>query len=319
MGIDFTRLAISVLNLISLILGGISLALVFKLGKRSSVPYLSSLTLFLFFGLISGFFDWIAYNWVYLLIPDLSSASLDRVYHIFWDLIGYPAAFLTLFFLFATICQMLNINFNRIRKILVLFFIAVVSSLSYISFYFRIQETNNWLSRYVWALFFEVLPFIQLTFLAYAYYRCTKLKSCEKWMSNFILILFFCYTIWHLLSQSPIDLGAWKLMIILPYFMILFLPTVYLYKNLQLKIPEGSESNNFGTKSIFNNNELNFTERENELILLLLEGKSNQEISEELFVSLQTVKNYVSKIYKKAGIKNRVELVNLVREYPKNH
>jgi DNA-binding NarL/FixJ family response regulator len=33
----------------------------------------------------------------------------------------------------------------------------------------------------------------------------------------------------------------------------------------------------------------------------------------ELFLSLQTVKNHVSRIYGKMGVRNRIELVNKIR------
>ena len=42
-------------------------------------------------------------------------------------------------------------------------------------------------------------------------------------------------------------------------------------------------------------------------------GKSNKEISDKLFISLQTVKDHVHNIFVKAGIKNRVQLSNLVK------
>lgn len=56
------------------------------------------------------------------------------------------------------------------------------------------------------------------------------------------------------------------------------------------------------------------TPREEEIIGLICEGKSNQEISETLFISLQTVKDHTHRIYTKTGVKNRVQLSNLVRK-----
>ena len=50
--------------------------------------------------------------------------------------------------------------------------------------------------------------------------------------------------------------------------------------------------------------------REREVVRLLLEGKSNRQMEEALFISLQTVKNYVSRIYKKLGVTTRLELMN---------
>ena len=56
------------------------------------------------------------------------------------------------------------------------------------------------------------------------------------------------------------------------------------------------------------------TGREKEIILALAEGKSNQEIGDAFFISRRTVKNHIYNIYKKLEIKNRVELINLLRK-----
>jgi len=56
------------------------------------------------------------------------------------------------------------------------------------------------------------------------------------------------------------------------------------------------------------------TPREREIIELICRGKRNKEIADELFISLQTVKDHNYRIYKKLGVKNRVQLVNLARD-----
>jgi len=53
------------------------------------------------------------------------------------------------------------------------------------------------------------------------------------------------------------------------------------------------------------------THREREVIELICQGKSNQEIADALFISLQTVKDHNYNIYQKTGVKNRVGLVKL--------
>ena len=53
--------------------------------------------------------------------------------------------------------------------------------------------------------------------------------------------------------------------------------------------------------------------RETDIIELICKGQTNQEISDSLFISLQTVKDHVHRIYTKTGIKNRVQLINLIR------
>jgi DNA-binding CsgD family transcriptional regulator len=60
------------------------------------------------------------------------------------------------------------------------------------------------------------------------------------------------------------------------------------------------------------------SKREQEIILLICEGKSNKEIEDDLFISLQTVKDHIYRIYQKTGAKNRVQLTNLFRHASKN-
>ncbi len=53
------------------------------------------------------------------------------------------------------------------------------------------------------------------------------------------------------------------------------------------------------------------TKREQEIVRLICEGKSNREIKDQLFISLQSVKDHIYRIYKKTAAKNRVQLANL--------
>jgi len=55
------------------------------------------------------------------------------------------------------------------------------------------------------------------------------------------------------------------------------------------------------------------TDREKDIILLVIRGKSNKEIGKTLFISPKTVKNTIYKIYKKIGINNRIQLTNIIQ------
>ncbi|UJF34546.1 response regulator [Paenibacillus hexagrammi] len=50
------------------------------------------------------------------------------------------------------------------------------------------------------------------------------------------------------------------------------------------------------------------TAREKEVLLLIAEGKSNKEISEELFISIKTVKTHVSNLLMKCELEDRTQL-----------
>ena len=59
--------------------------------------------------------------------------------------------------------------------------------------------------------------------------------------------------------------------------------------------------------------EYELTEREKELAKFIYNGKSNAEISKELFISESTVKTHIYNIFRKMDIKNRIQLVCLIR------
>jgi DNA-binding CsgD family transcriptional regulator len=54
--------------------------------------------------------------------------------------------------------------------------------------------------------------------------------------------------------------------------------------------------------------------RETDIVREICNGLSNKEISEKLFISLQTVKDHTHRIYIKTNVKSRVRLINLVKE-----
>ena len=64
-----------------------------------------------------------------------------------------------------------------------------------------------------------------------------------------------------------------------------------------------SQSKNFG-----------LTQREQEVAALLVKGSTYAKIGEELFISMPTVKSHVSNIYRKVGVKNKMELFYALSE-----
>jgi DNA-binding CsgD family transcriptional regulator len=57
------------------------------------------------------------------------------------------------------------------------------------------------------------------------------------------------------------------------------------------------------------------SKREQEILRLIVDGKSNVEISQILYISLHTVKNHIYRIYRKFGINTRYELIHLITRF----
>ena len=55
------------------------------------------------------------------------------------------------------------------------------------------------------------------------------------------------------------------------------------------------------------------TARERQILELISAGCTNQEIADRLFISLATVKDHNTNIFRKAGVRNRVQLINWLR------
>ena len=61
------------------------------------------------------------------------------------------------------------------------------------------------------------------------------------------------------------------------------------------------------------------TEREGEVLALIAQGRSNEEIAEQLLLSLKTVRNHVSNIFSKLQVADRAQAVLRAREAGLGH
>ena len=52
---------------------------------------------------------------------------------------------------------------------------------------------------------------------------------------------------------------------------------------------------------------ITLTQREKDILKAIIDGRSNKEISDALFISIETVKSHVKSIYQKLQVRNRVE------------
>lgn len=78
--------------------------------------------------------------------------------------------------------------------------------------------------------------------------------------------------------------------------------------NNQNEVSKQSKSN----KLEYFVSQFNLTARESDILGCLLQGKSNPEICEELFITISTLKKHTNNIYKKLNISNRAGLFKLL-------
>lgn len=83
----------------------------------------------------------------------------------------------------------------------------------------------------------------------------------------------------------------------------------------QMRVKFSAIKNNQGKKMDRFFSRYHLSSREQEIALFLLKGETNEIIENKLFISAHTVKNHIYNIYRKLGVKNRVQLTNLCRDF----
>ncbi len=80
---------------------------------------------------------------------------------------------------------------------------------------------------------------------------------------------------------------------------------------MAVNIGKGPNENTAGNQCTDETNHISadFTKREKEISSLMVEGLTNKQIADRLYISEGTVKNYISNIYDKTGIHDRVKLI----------
>lgn len=178
------------------------------------------------------------------------------------------------------------------------------------------SDEGKILSGYVKTLFVivEVATFLVAFYYLYIFGIRVKETGQRKMILYFAhinLLIKSVSTVLFIFSERGSYLGA-------IYLLVFFsgdLPAIlYLYKFLNKNLSDITNASNESAPFTRFINDYSISKREWEIIEKICEGLTNKQISEALFISLQTVKDHTHHIYKKTGVKNRVQLVNKVGE-----
>jgi len=236
-------------------------------------------------------------------------------------------------------------RFSDIALLLGLPFL-VFAWLMLIQFSFGIsgRKSSNW-----FALLFLLLNFSIIIFVGYFIAKTSELKPVPLIKYYFISMHFLYSLLSALLIIFPgkgrsivhdydirrIGPGIFLIMILQclpllfynsqPYIAVIFTMTffagntflpIYLnYGTLFTVFTSGPEKD-FSFEEFCKKYEV--SPRETDIVREICNGLSNKEISEKLFISLQTVKDHTHRIYMKINVKSRVQLITLVKEVIKN-
>lgn len=144
-----------------------------------------------------------------------------------------------------------------------------------------------------------------LLFIAHLFILFLKasVPSNKIYLSLFFLfILIFIFLGLYKYKTAPIRGISWY--IYFNFFWNCF--HIWVFKRLSPSVMANRDKINLSSLTKFK-----ITNREKEIISLVMTGLSNDEIGEKLFISTTTVKKHLYNIFQKTGVKNRVSLINL--------
>ena len=309
-----------ILLLIPLLAGAIAIFFAFQLMKRYGIPFATSYFYYLVFLYIFGSYSLAGSG---ILEHLLSRMEVDpkviqstQLYAIF---LGIPFIALSKFMLLKSTTEFFGLRLSSLFTI-PYFVLCMGAFVLYGVFVVRLTRFEQGefqllidLQRWVF------LGFMLLMYLAFFWtVFILSRKMTDHYEKRFIRGLGLLYLLYMVVTTATLALANLHVMVEHIFF-FLFLSwhlVPILFLSLYLEKYHGQAStlqDDFESKLSSFADKYEISKREREVIQLISKGLSNQEISESLFISLQTVKDHTHRIFVKTGVKNRVQLTNIIR------
>lgn len=308
-----------ILVLVPLIAGAIAIYFGFRLMRKFSLPFISSYFYYLVFLYIFGAYSIIGSGMMEYVMErmDADEVFLHSARH-FARLLGVPLLALSGYTLFRSARELLGKNPGAAFTIV--YFVICVAALGFMVF--QVIRLNRFeKGDYLMITILQDWFFIAFSVLLYGLtwvFTLGSLRESPAHERSFIRFYGRLHLLHMFLFILPLLLR--DLHPVLPFIFVLFFMSFHLVPLLFIHIhlerfhgDTEAVDQDFDELLRMFSEKYEISKREQEVVDLICRGLSNQEISEALFISLQTVKDHVHRIFLKTGVKNRVQLGNLIR------
>ncbi len=205
--------------------------------------------------------------------------------------------------------------FNRIKKINIYSIIVLLIFIIGKSFFTGSDFYKNVLTSFSFYLG-NLLDIAEIIILIYLIIFARKEGDNQKrrymlsfgyiFLARFVIEIFLFYIPRYILGiRNPYYIQSVIVFSLTIFNALPFIWLRYYFKEYHINLKKNAPLSIDETIILKNN----ISEREKEIIALILEGKSNKEIEEKLFISAHTVKNHIYHIYQKLGINSRYQLI----------
>jgi DNA-binding CsgD family transcriptional regulator len=304
---------------VSLLAGAIALFLGYQLSRRYREPFMNSYFYYLVFLYIFGAYSLIGTNFLERIFTSMEvEETIILSVKSFNFLVGIPLLVIAKYMLVRSMADLFTIKihvaFSAIYLILSAMLMAMFGTGLIRLNYFGQGDFNVLAAYQKWGFAgFMLASYLVVLFITLYYSRRSPgyLRSFSRFLGlGYFIYMILSMTIF-LLSELHPSVQAVFHVVFLSWHLI---PILFL--SLYLEKHHGKQSRvalEFGEMLQRFQSRYDISKREEEVIRLICQGLSNKEISDTLYISLQTVKDHVHRIYVKTGVRNRVQLTNLIR------
>jgi len=309
--------------LLSVCAGLYAVLITYQLHKKYRLNYLSTYLYFQIFINVFGVYGILGQAIAKKILEQQESSFqiIESIGH-FFSFLGFPFLIFA-WYMFIRLCrEIIEKKLSRTFNLSYFFTLAVVffayGSVIILSNLLNFgDEKYDLFSSAIIYLYVIIEVLVLIVALSQLFINAGKIKDEKKQkavqtFASLNLVVFCAGVILFLYANQSTTVGA-------VYFLVFFsgniLPVLFwrAYLKKYFIAPVLQKTGPLTMKQFLE--EYKISKREEEVIQNLCEGKANKEISETLFISLQTVKDHVYSIYQKTDVKNRVQLINLIQSY----
>ena len=293
------------------LIGIITILIAFNMYDSYRTDFFKVLYYYFLTSVILGFTYWIT-KFISGIVYNYQLLSFLKELFVF---ISIPLIIIKIYFLYRFAVLLKNAKNKKILLyIYFLFWFILYIILIWIEIFSNKYITYR-ISTLIFKIVFHFQFFLILSVIIYIFILSKSLKG-EKWKYGIKIfaILFFSFSfLYYLFSLFYMYSKDFFNIMILLFLINQIIPVLYL-SYFMSKNPDvlPKQDKNVDYKLLFS--KLNISLREQEVFHLLIQGKSNKEIEDKLFISIHTVKAHIQNIYKKTGVKKRTHLINFTKK-----
>lgn len=305
-------------SLASFAIGLLTVYLIWDLSKKYLFPFLRSYYHSILFATLFGFLDIVCRNVIQdVLKSQAASPHTLKTIGLVLNLLALPFMIISWYFFIAMARGLMGkklpfsikAGFFMLQGVMTVIFGFLIAD--YAS---RKIESFSDVSRTVLSVFniISLLIIIGAILQIFFYLKDVDDKEMRKGARNFGIIYLLVYMAYRLRIDFLAHLAYTEYFYFILHFAVHLPPLLYIRRFLQVyylnhpfrPVDQTDMNRILGKYKI--------SEREQEIIFLLLKGKSNKDIAQELFISSHTVRNHLHNIFQKLKLKNRHQLSNFI-------